>query len=103
MSEKWREAGTWSVMSFEASFSGSLILPKSPPVRDRPTYQRIATVRTTIKPAPAELRATHLVLSGFGGSCKASEDIDASSKSLYARGSQELVNNVSILHLHTGG
>jgi hypothetical protein len=53
-------------MSFEASFSGSLILPKSPPLRDRPTYQRIATVRTTIKPAPAELRAIHLVLSGLG-------------------------------------
>lgn len=39
--EKWREAGTWSVISFEASESGRRILPT---VRARPAHQRTGRV-----------------------------------------------------------
>ena len=76
-------AGTWSVISFEASLSGRRILPT---LRVRPTHQRtvkhkvnmwesyccflrdsLITIIMTNNPAPAVLNATQAVWSGLGG------------------------------------
>ena len=83
---KCSEAGTCSAINFEDSCAGSRICEGVGFLEVRPAYQITVrfgmsesvngwvdggTVpkdeRRTIKPALAALRATHLVVSGFGG------------------------------------